>query len=90
MKLQFRYHEDLTFQVTMELYHNGVLAKSYKIWVDDIDAEIDSLISKGYTYGYTPEEVAEVKEWYENRLKNLIMEEKEDEGSVWDEWRNYK
>ena len=90
MKLQFRYHEDLTFKATIELYHNGALVKSYKVWIDDFETEIDSLTSKGYTYGYTPEEVSEAKERYEHKLKNLITEEKEDEGSVWDEWRNYK
>ena len=90
MKLQFRYHEDTSFKATIELYRNGALAKSYKVWIDDFDAEIDSLMSKGYTYGYTPEEVAEAKEWYENRLNNVIKEEDDDEGSVWDEWRNYK
>lgn len=74
MKLQFRYHEDSTFKATIELYHNGALVKSYKVWIDYFDAEIDSLISKGYTYGYTPEEVAEAKEWYENRLNNVITD----------------
>lgn len=73
MKKQFRCQRTYGFRVFIELYHDGELVETKKLWEDDEYLNfIESLESNGYTYGYKKEEVEEAKERYERMLCNMI------------------
>ena len=72
MKKQYRYYEAIQFKYNVELYHDGKLIKIYRIWADEIDAEVERIESRGYTFGYTQDEVDRVKKRYEVISANLI------------------
>lgn len=74
MKLQYRCIEYMGFQYLIKLYHDGCLVKSYKTYLDRVNDEIERLEKKGYSRGYTQEEVDKAKERYEKRLQNVIHE----------------
>ena len=72
MRLQYRIIEYLGFQWIVELYHDGKLIKSYKVYVDELDEETKKLIEQGYEYGFTKKELQEAKERYESMLGYVI------------------
>ena len=72
MKLQYRYYESFGFKYVIQLYRDGQLVESYKVYSIDLDDEIDKLESQGYVYGYTEDEVNKAKERYERMLNNII------------------
>ena len=72
MKLQYRYKEYIRFKWLLELYNDGKLIETLKIYVDELDEAEEKLLAEGYTYGYTKQEVAEAKKSYEEMLKNII------------------
>ena len=76
MKLQYRYYEHIGFKYAVQLYCDGKLTKSYKVYSIDLDDEIDKLEGQGYVYGYTEEEVNKAKARYERMLDNIILEDK--------------
>ena len=61
----------------IRLYCDGWVVKTYKVWLDELDDEIDKLEGQGYVYGYTEQEVNEVKEQYETMLDNIIIRKEE-------------
>lgn len=74
MKLQYRYYEHLGFKYMIQLYCDGQLVKSYKVYSIDMDDEIEKLEEQGYSYGFTEKEVNKAKEQYERMLNNIIIE----------------
>lgn len=72
MKKQYCYYETTSFLYNIELYHDGVYDCTRKVWLDELDTELDFLESEGYTRGFTESEVDEAKRTYEIRLKNMI------------------
>jgi hypothetical protein len=75
MKLQYRYYQSASFQYTIQLYCDGWFIKSYKVYCDELDDEIDKIEIEGYKLGYTEEEVEIAKQKYEKILNNLIAKE---------------
>lgn len=72
MRLQYRYIDVGGFQYVIRLYCDGWLVKSYKVYLDELDNEIEKIESKGYTYGYTEDELDEARAHYERVLDNVI------------------
>ena len=72
MKLQYRYFEHVGFKYIIRLYCDGWLVKSYKVYLDELDDEIDKIEKQGYTYGYTEDELDKARAYYENVLDNVI------------------
>lgn len=72
MKLQYRYAANNRLQFIVQLYCDGQLVNTYKVWQDKIDEEIDNLIKEGYTLGFTEEEIETEKYIYEEMLANII------------------
>ena len=85
MKLQYRYFEHVGFKYIIRLYCDGWLVKSYKVYLDELDdeidkiqrvvlspEEIDKIEKQGYTYGYTEDELDKARAYYENVLDNVI------------------
>ena len=72
MMRQYRIIEYCGFQWIIQLYHNGKLTKSYKVYVDELETEAQQLEVKGYEYGYTEEEFKEARERYESMLGHII------------------
>ena len=77
MKLQYKFYESVFGKYRIWLYCDGWLVKSYNVWEDELDGELDKLEDKGYEYGYTEEEVKEAKERYEMMLKYAIIKKEE-------------
>lgn len=75
MKLQYRYYEHLGFKYMIQLYCDGQLVESYKVYSIDMNDEIEKLEEQGYSYGFTEEEVNKAKERYERMLNNIIKVE---------------
>ena len=71
-RLQYKCKEYIGFKHIIQLYHDGELAKAYKIYTDELDDEIEKLEAQGYRLGYTKEEVKVAKERYAVMLKNVI------------------
>lgn len=74
MRKQYRYYEINSFLYNINLYYDGVRERTRKVWLDELDEVLDELESKGYTQGFTENEVNEAKRIYEKRLKNMICE----------------
>ena len=74
MRKQYRYYEINSFLYNINLYYDGVCECTRKVWLDELDEILDELESKGYTQGFTENEVNEAKRIYEKRLKNMICE----------------
>lgn len=72
MKLQYRYIDVGGFQYIIRLYCDGWLVKSYKVYLDKLDDEIEKIENEGYTYGYTESELDEARARYEKVLDNVI------------------
>ena len=72
MKKQYHMSESFMFKRTVDIYHNGELISSEKLWVDEADERADQLEEAGYVYGYTQDEVDEARRIYEERIANLI------------------
>ena len=77
MRLQYRYFEYIGFQCVIQLYCDGWLAKSYKVYLDELDDEIDKIEKQGYKFGYTEQEVENARKRYEEMLSNIIIKETE-------------
>lgn len=75
MKKQYRYHKTAGFQYMLQLYCDGWLVKSYKVYFDELDDEIDKIESQGYVYGYSENELKSARERYEHILNNIIVKE---------------
>lgn len=75
MRKQYTYHE-LTFgKYELDVYHDGELVERTHIWGSEIFDKIKELKSRGYTFGYLPDEVEEARNVYEYQLKNMIKGE---------------
>ena len=61
MKLQYRFKENYRLQYEIQLYKDGELEKTYKVWLDEINDENDKLEEQGYTLGYTRKEIRNQK-----------------------------
>lgn len=72
MKLQYRYIDVGGFQYIVRLYCDGWLVKSYKIYLDELDDEVEKIENEGYAYGYTEDELDKAREQYERILDNVI------------------
>ena len=72
MRLQYRYIDVGGFQYIIRLYCDGWLVKSYKVYLDELDDEIEKIESEGYTYGFTESELDEARARYEKVLDNII------------------
>lgn len=77
MKLQYTCYEHTTFQYVIRLWCDGWLVKSYKVWLDELDDEIDKIEKRGYVLGYTRKEVEKAKQRYEEMLDNIILKKSE-------------
>lgn len=74
MRLQYRYFEYGAFQSMIQLYCDGRLVELYKVYLDELDDEINKIEKQGYSYGFTASEVCDAKERYERMLNNIIYE----------------
>lgn len=59
MKKQYCYYETTSFLYNIELYNDGVYDCTHRVWLDELDTELDFLESEGYTRGFTKSEVGE-------------------------------
>ena len=75
MKKQYRV-KNSGLEEIIYTYHDGVPIKTWAIHRDNLDEEMDVLIEKGYTYGYTDDEIESARVWYENKLNNRLVEPK--------------
>lgn len=76
MRKQYTYYE-LTFaKYELDVYHDGKLVERLYAWGSEIFDRIKEMESRGYTFGYLPDEVEESKNAYEHQLKNMIKGEK--------------
>lgn len=73
MKKQYRYYETTMLRYEIVLYHDGNMVNFYKVWLNELDDEVDKLKEQGYSYGFTQKEVDEAKERYERMLENIIV-----------------
>ena len=73
MRRQYRIIEPIGFKWIIQLYHDGKLVEFYKVYVDEVESIEESLLAKGYTYGYTKQEIEKVKKRYEEMLENIIQ-----------------
>lgn len=72
MKKQYVVSKGPTFRVWIATYHDGVLMREDKIWLDDLDDYTVKLERDGYEKAYTKEEVQEAKEEYERKLARQL------------------
>lgn len=72
MEKQYHMSESHMFKRIVDVYHDGKLVSSKRMWVVDADEYADSLENDGFIYGYTQDEVDEAKRIYEEKLANLI------------------
>lgn len=75
MKKQYRFYGTTGFQCVIQLYCDGWLVKSYKVYLDELDDEIDKIESQGYVLGYTEQELESARQRYEEMLNNVIAKE---------------
>lgn len=82
MKLQYRFYvpefPDYSCNYIIELYQDGWLVNSYKVFDDELADEISKLKKMGYMYGYTKEELKRVKESYKSIKKAIIKQKQKD------------
>ena len=72
MKRQYRYDYNNWHSFNLQIYHDGKLINSQNVELYEIDDEINKLITNGYVYGYTKEEVEMAKQDYEMMLESMI------------------
>ena len=77
IKKQYRYSEATFGKYYLHIYHDGEFVERKTFWGDEIDEEIDKLKMKGYTYGFTKDEVKEAKRRYDRMLANIIGDNNE-------------
>lgn len=73
MKQQYVVSKGPTFRVWIATYHDGVLMRQDKVWLDDLDDFTVNLERDGYEKAYTKEEVQEAKEEYERKLARQLV-----------------
>lgn len=76
MRKQYVVSKGPTFRVWVAIYHDGVLIRQDKVWIDDFDDFIVKLEREGYEKAYTKEEVQNAKEDYERKVAHQLVEEK--------------
>ena len=57
----------------MDIYHDGKLVDSKKVYIDEADKEEDQLKHNGYTYCYTKKEVEEAKRIYDSNIRTKAV-----------------
>ena len=65
MLKQYRVREGKIFEYIIELYHDGKLVNTEKVWASDKEGKINILENEGYSYGYTSIEIQRQKKIYE-------------------------
>ena len=65
MLKQYRVREGKVFEYIIELYHDGKLVNTEKVWASDKAGKVNVLENEGYTYGYTAIEIQRQKKIYE-------------------------
>lgn len=65
MLKQYRVREGKIFEYIIEIYHDGKLVNTEKVWASDKEGKINILENEGYTYGYTSIEIQRQKKIYE-------------------------
>lgn len=73
MRKQYVVSKGPTFRVWIATYHDGVLVRQDKVWIDDLDDFIVKLERDGYEKAYTKEEVQKAKEDYERKLARQFV-----------------
>lgn len=76
MRKQYVVSKGPTFRIWIATYHDGVLIRQDKVWIDDFDDFIVKLEREGYEKAYTKEEVQKAKEDYERKVAHQLVEEK--------------
>ena len=69
----------LNFNYTMglqivETYHDGVIQKREKVWLNELENYIESLESEGYECAVSPSELKRAKEHYEWCLEHKLVD----------------
>ena len=75
MRRQYVVSKGPTFRVWIATYHDGVLMRQDKVWLDDFDGFTVKLEREGYERAYTKKEVQEAKEEYERLLARQLVGE---------------
>ena len=65
MLKQYRVRQGKGCEYVIELYHDGRLTNTEKVWASDKEGKINVLENEGYTYGYTAIEIQRQKKIYE-------------------------
>lgn len=77
MRKQYSFHEYAWGCYVIELYHDGFLMQEIQKDKADVNRYIDTLEARGYTYGYTDNEIEKARKTYEHMLENRIERKKE-------------
>lgn len=72
MRLQYTFYESRTFKYHIELYQDGKLVDTIKVWQDELDDEIDRIERLGYRQGYTKQDIDRVKHQLDIMLEHYI------------------
>lgn len=73
MRKQYVVSKGPTFRVWVATYHDGVLMRQDKVWIDDFDDFTVKLEREGYEKAYTKEEVQKAKEDYERKVAHQLV-----------------
>ena len=73
MRKQYVVRKGPTFRVWVAIYHDGVLMRQDKVWIDDFDDFTVKLEREGYEKAYTKEEVQKAKEDYERKVVHQLV-----------------
>lgn len=72
MRKQYLFREYAWGRYVIELYHDGVMTQTIKKDKAEVNIYIDTLEARGYTFGYTDNQVNEARKRYEHMLENRI------------------
>ena len=74
MLKQYRVREGKISEYIFELYHDGKLVNTEKVWASDKAGKVNVLENEGYAYGYTSIEIQRQKKIYELMAAAAIPE----------------
>jgi hypothetical protein len=75
MKKQYDYYECRWPSYEIILYHDGIKVDSERISLHKLYERLEQLEAKGYTFGYTEEDVEKARKKYEYMYENRIVKE---------------
>ena len=74
MKKQYLNLGYTAFCHIVETYHDGVIQKREKVWLDELENHIEALEAEGYECAVGPNEFRRAKEHYEWCLEHRLVD----------------